>query len=242
MPQVTTGVVAVSTPTYRDTWDANWVMAGPDAGPEAVFTALERHFAGGWQVVHVDCLTAPAVEAALALAGFTAEGTLIEMRARAVIATRPPPAFDMRRVGAPEWERFAQLVGIDQREGRRTGEHDGAVGAGLLDGMRRRLDLCDFWLLTQNGMDLGYGMTAACPNGLGLIESLFTLPEHRGRGLMSGFIVHAAAALKAQGCDAAFLDAHAHDTPKRLYARLGFAPVALTRTWVRDSSPLQRKD
>jgi hypothetical protein len=30
-----------------------------------------------------------------------------------------------------------------------------------------------------------------------------------------------------------FLDAHAHDTPKRLYARLGFAPIAVTRTWVK---------
>jgi hypothetical protein len=50
---------------------------------------------------------------------------------------------------------------------------------------------------------------------------------------MSGFIADAARRLRAQGCDAVFLDAHAHDTPKHLYARLGFAPVALTRTWVR---------
>ena len=78
-------------------------------------------------------------------------------------------------------------------------------------------------------------MTAPCPNGLGLIENLFTKPAHRGRGLMSAFIIEAARRLRAAGCDAVFLDAHAHDTPKRLYRRLGFAPVALTRTWVRDS-------
>lgn len=76
-------------------------------------------------------------------------------------------------------------------------------------------------------------MTAICPDGLGLIENLFTLSDQRGRGLMSSFIVAAAARLRAAGCDAVFLDAHARDTPKRLYARLGFQPVAVTRTWAR---------
>ena len=154
--------------------------------------------------------------------------------AAAVVA--PPRALapvTLVPVGDPEWPRFVALVDADHREGKRTGEHRAAVAAGLTDSMQRRRGACDYWLLVEDGADAGYGMTAVCPNGLGLIENLFTVPERRGRGLMSAFIAAAAARLTASGCDALFLDAHVHDTPKRLYARLGFGAVALTRTWVR---------
>lgn len=227
------GVTAVATPAHRDTWDANWVQAGPDATPAAVFAALARHHPVGWQVVVVDALTPPAVEAALALADFRVEVTLIELATDQVARPAVPLWMTMEQVGTAQWDRLAALIRIDLTEGKRTGEHDEAVGAGLIDAMRRRLGPCDYWLLVEDGSDIGYGMTARCPNGLGLIESLFTLPDRRGRGLMSAFIAAASARLFADGCDAVFLDAHAHDTPKRLYARLGFAPVAVTRTWIR---------
>ncbi len=225
------GVTIVATPAHPNTWDANFVMAGPGVGAAAVLAALERF--DRWRVVQADALTEPGVEAALALAGFRAETLLIEMLAEQVAAPLPAPAIELERVGDAAWARLAALVEADHREGKRTGDYDAAVAAGLLAGMRRRLGPCDYWLLTEGGVDLGYGMTAVCPNGLGLIENLFTLPEHRGRGLMSAFIVEAARRLRVAGCDGVFLDAHADDTPKLLYARLGFRPVAVARTWVK---------
>lgn len=225
------GVTIVATPAHPAVWDANFVAAGPGVGAAAVVAALE-HFSG-WRVAQADALTEPEVEATLALAGFRAETVLIEMLAADVASPLPVPPVELSAVGEAEWPRLAALVEADHREGKRTGTHDAAVAAGLLDGMRRRLGPCDYWLLTEGGVDLGYGMTAVCPNGLGLIENLFTLPQHRGRGLMSSFIVAAARWLRAAGCDAVFLDAHAHDTPKLLYARLGFRPVAMARTWVK---------
>lgn len=226
------GVTVVATPAYPATWEANFVMPGPGVGGEAALAALEKHAPAGWQVVQVDCLTAPDVEAVLALEGFAVANSLIEMVAKAVAPVPPAPRVAVERVGAGAWDRFAALVEADHREGKRTGDYDPAVAAGLLAGMRGR-SACDHWLLVEDGVDLGYGMTALCPNGLGLIENLFTLPAHRGRGVMSRFIGAAAARLRAAGCDAVFLDAHADDTPKRLYAKLGFRAVAVTRTWVR---------
>jgi len=37
----------------------------------------------------------------------------------------------------------------------------------------------------------------------------------------------------AQGCETLFLGALADEQAKRLYARLGFRPVGLARTWVK---------
>lgn len=233
------GVTLIVTPAYPDTWDANWASAEPGASGEALIAALDRHMTHSrWRVAITDALTDPEAEAALALAGFRTESVLIEMTATAVTPTRPTQPVSLEPVTEANWATFAALVDADMREGKRTGEHDERVAAGLLDGMRRRLGACDYQLLVEGGDPVGYGMTAGCPNGLGLIENLFTLPQHRGRGLMSGFIADAADRLLAAGCDAVFLDAHAHDTPKRLYAALGFRPVALSRTWVSGPHPL----
>lgn len=231
------GVTIVQTPAHPQTWDMNFVEAGPNADPQAVLRALNETFdaASSW-VVHIDSLTDPGVEAALALAGFREETVLIEMLAVRPSTPRPSARVTLTPVGDANWSGFAALADADMREGKRTGEYDARVAAGLMEGMRRRLGACDYWVLEEDGTAIGYGMTAVCPNGLGLIENLFTLPEHRGRGVMSGFILEAAERLRAAGCDGVFLDAHAHDTPKHLYARLGFAPVALTRTWVKRSS------
>lgn len=232
-------VTVVDTPAFPDSWDANWAQPAPHVHAQAVSDALLRHRHPGsrWQVVATDCLCDPSVEAALALADFSEGASIIEMLAGGPLASpHPLPPIEVEAVGDADWRTFAALVEADHREGKRTGGHDPQVAAGLLDGMRRRLGPCAFWLIHHQGSVAGYGMTAVCPNGLGLIEHLFTLPARRGRGLMSAFIVAASERLREAGCDAIFLDAHAYDRPKHLYLQLGFMPVAVTRTWVRDLS------
>lgn len=227
------GIAVVATPEHPGTWDANFVTVAPGVVPAALFARLAADVATGWQVVHTDCLVDPSIEAALALAGFTTPMALIEMVSARVVAPLPAPLVTLVEVDAGTWPTFAALIEADQREGRRAGGYDPALAAGLIEARRRRIGPCRYWLLVEDEAAVGYGMTAVCPNGLGLIENLFTLPAHRGRGVMSGFIVEAARRLRAAGCDAIFLDAQAGDAPARLYARLGFRPVSLARTWVR---------
>jgi GNAT superfamily N-acetyltransferase len=230
------GGTLVITPEHPGTWDANFLLADEDAASSDVLATLDMHVPrGGQQVVQVDALTSGAVEAALALAGFQQQVHTIEMLSRGPIAVaRPLPAITLRAVTeADDWRIFEVLVRADHDEGGRTGSIDEAVGEGLLANMRGRSPPATYHLIGFEGAVTGYDLTVACPGGLGPIEELFTLPKWRGRGVMSAFIAAAAERLRAEGCDAIFLDAHAHDTPKHLYARLGFAPIALNRTWVR---------
>lgn len=230
------GATIVATPAYPDTWSANFALADSDADPATVLAALDRQFArGGWQTLIADALTAPGIEAALALADYACRVETIEMLARGPIAApQSLPAIATRAVrSGDDWASFDALVAVDHAEGRRTGAIDAPVAAGLLAAMHARPAPCDYRLILVDGAAVGYGLTVACPGGLGLIEELFTLPDHRGRGIMSAFIAAAVEWLREGGCDAVFLDAHSADTPKRLYHRLGFAPVALSRTWVR---------
>lgn len=66
-------------------------------------------------------------------------------------------------------------------------------------------------------------------DGVGQVEAVLTLPEHRGRGLASAVVLHAAAVSRRAGHMLTFLVAEENDWPKELYLKLGFE--AAGRIW-----------
>ena len=61
------------------------------------------------------------------------------------------------------------------------------------------------------------------------VEDVYTAPESRGRGFASALVSHAVTSAQEGGAEFTFIVADDDDWPKRLYARLGFAPVG--RKW-----------
>ena len=57
------------------------------------------------------------------------------------------------------------------------------------------------------------------------VESVMTLPQHRGKGLASAVVLRAAAAAREAGADLVFLVADRDDWPRQLYGRLGFDAI-----------------
>jgi predicted GNAT family acetyltransferase len=74
-----------------------------------------------------------------------------------------------------------------------------------------------------------------------MIDDLFTLPSERRRGVITGVIAAFVDELRAEGCHTIFLGALANDQPKLLYARLGFRPVSLARTWASKAARLNAR-
>ncbi|MBX9795451.1 GNAT family N-acetyltransferase [Sphingomonas sp.] len=221
-----------SDPGRPSVWDANLAFAKPGADPARFLAEVREQLAGADSLVVIaDALTDPAIEAALALAGFAVCQQLIEMVAERIDLPAPPPPVSLIPV-ADDASRatFAALIEADFAEGRRTGAMDAATADGLMAQMLGRAGY--YRIIMSGGVPQGYGMAMVCPGRLGLIENLFTLPAARGQGLMSAFIAAVTEDLRDAGCDAVFLDAHADQPPKQLYARLGFVPVAMARTWV----------
>ncbi|RIA37814.1 acetyltransferase (GNAT) family protein [Hephaestia caeni] len=235
-PTETQDALIVATPAFPDTWDANFALAKPRADPPRLIKALDAAMEHSkWRVVMSDVLTDPGVDAALAMTGFEQGSPTIEMLLTDDPARhRSLPAIETVPVESEaDWSRLEHLVRIDHDEGRRTGDTSAALSRGLIAAMRTAARPGDYEIIRMGGRDIGYGLALACPGGLGLIEHLFTAPEARGRGAMTAFIVHAVERLRRQGCSGTFLDAHAHDTPRFLYQRLGFVPIALNRCWAR---------
>lgn len=69
--------------------------------------------------------------------------------------------------------------------------------------------------------------------GGGEIHEAYCRPQFRGKGLGGGLVAAGAAELRARGAEDIYIVADDEDRPKRLYARIGFAPVRVLHELMR---------
>jgi predicted GNAT family acetyltransferase len=133
------------------------------------------------------------------------------------------------------------LVAQDHAEGQRTNYLNVTPDftSSVVAGYRSKSGHYHFNLVIQDDAPVAYGAFACAPNGVGMIEDLFTHKTARRRGVASAMIAAFSDHLRESGCRAIFLGALASEEPKHLYARLGFRPVGLARSWVMDTSRRQ---
>ena len=69
--------------------------------------------------------------------------------------------------------------------------------------------------------------------GVGQVEDLFVEDGWRHRGLATALLHHTVADARAAGAGPIAIIADATDTPKTMYAAMGFRPVATVRKYTR---------
>ena len=68
---------------------------------------------------------------------------------------------------------------------------------------------------------------------MGKVEDLFTAPAFRRRGIATALIAHAVPDARARGAGPVLIGADPTDTPKAMYAAMGFAPVCAIRSFTK---------
>ncbi len=228
----------VANPSLSQVWDANHadaVTARTDLEIASVFAAMDAHLSHTpWRVVHTDCFTPDAFLGRLALDGFREQPVTIQMVLQGELSDKGPIVEIRPVLDDSDWRVMHSLVALDHAEGRRTAGL--AVmpefTTSMVSAYRAKRPHYHFNLIIQDGAPVAYGAYAIAPNGVGMIEDLFTLPTARRRGIATAMIAAFSDRLRASGCRVIFLGALASEQPKHLYARLGFCPVGLARSWV----------
>jgi GNAT superfamily N-acetyltransferase len=226
-------------PAHPDVWDSNHadeVTAQTDAEIDAVFAAMDEHLGHtSWRVIHADAFTPDVFLARLALDDFEVRNVTIQMALRGMPKDRGARIELRPVVGHAEWSALSRLVLANHAEGRTTSGVDvpAEITAGLVSGYRAKSRAYHFHLVVEDGAPVAYGAYAAAPDKVGMIEDLFTLPSARQRGVATAMIAAFVDRLLWDGCQTVFIGALAAERPKHLYARLGFRPVGIARTWVK---------
>lgn len=235
------GACFVTSPDAPRIYDANHacrLRAGTPDAVEAVLAEAERRFAGlGYRRFHTDPLTPAAFEARLALEGFESESELELLLQGALRATAP--AVRIRRAESDtDWEAIYRLNRLDHTEEeaadeRLRGVYPEEVTRQIVGRRRAKGPALSTWLVEEDGVDCAFLSSWPGANGVGKVEDLFTHPDFRRRGIATALLVHGVADCRRRGALEVLIGARPQDTPKALYAALGFRPFCLVRGWLK---------
>ncbi len=219
--------------------DANHVTAVTASTPQEVDRLLaraEREFAGfPHRRFDVDPGTPPAFQARLALEGYGRDEALVM-----VLEGEPrgePQPCEIRPVeDEAGWAAHDQLHRLDWSEytarlGRAGDDPD--VADEMMRNTRGMSPPVRFWLACVDGQPRAYLSSWEGIDGVGQVESLFTHPDFRHRGLATALIHHGVADCRARlgPTGPVVIVADPSDTPKQMYAAMGFRPVAIKRNY-----------
>ena len=217
--------------------DANYVSDVTVATADAVEHLLARVDREFPHTRHrqflLDVSTPAAVEAALLLRGYEHSATLVlllegALQGRALV-------HDVRPVASEEeWAAYGRLKQRDWDErAARLGIRDAAdVGADMFRDHRAKTPPVQYWLAWLDGAPRGFLASWPGTEGVGQVEDLYVEPEVRHRGLATALLHRGVADCRTRGAAPVAIVADATDTPKRMYAAMGFRPVAVVHKYL----------
>jgi len=239
------GATFVRNRAYPLIYDANHVAAISASTPEEIDRLLARVEREYDHTAHrefgIDFRTPPAFVARLLLEGFERRDSLVmvlngELRAR-------PPDIEIRRVQTEDdWRDYAALRELDWREHKRRIKKapEPAVGESLYSVARLKQPPVQYWFACLKGRPLAYFNSWAGIDGVGQVEDLFTHPKFRHRGLATALIHHCVRECRHNGAGPVVIVADPTDTPKQMYAAMGFRPIAVYSHYLKRLPKTQR--
>lgn len=230
------GAVFVRSPETPVVWNANYISHATASTPDEIERLLvqaEREYPSTDRIsFETDYRTPPELEARLSLEGYEEEETLVMLLEGELRGGEK--AVEIRQIESEEqWEQYAALQRLDWKETREKAalEADEGVALQLMEARRKKSPAARFWMAYVDGEPSAYLYSWEGIDGVGQVEELFTHPDFRHQGLATALINHCVADVRERGAGPVVIAADPTDTPKVMYAAMGFRPVALKRTW-----------
>jgi GNAT superfamily N-acetyltransferase len=218
-------------------YDANYVSHVRVAEPDAVERLLARVDREFPHTQHrqflLDASTPPAVEAALLLRGYEHSAALVLLLEGALEGGAR--VHDVRPIASEAgWAAYGRLKQRDWDErAARLGVRDASgVGADMFREHRAKVPPAQYWLAWLDGAARGFLASWPGNEGVGQVEDLYVEPEVRHRGLATALLHRGVADCRSRGADPVAIVADATDTPKHMYAAMGFRPAAVVHKYL----------
>jgi GNAT superfamily N-acetyltransferase len=212
-------------------YDANHVThitTATEVEIERLLARADAEYASiGHRRFDVDFRTPPAFVARLVLSGYERTDDLLLVLEGDVVGNAI--AHDIRPVETEaDWAEYAELHAIDWSEHmeRQKRSEDDSVPRDMLAAHKAKQPPVQYWLACVDGRPRAYFNSWGGIGGVGQVEDLFTHPEFRHRGLATALIHHCVTDARHKGAGPVVIVADPTDTPKSMYAQMGFRPIA----------------
>ncbi len=199
---------------------------------------MEHAYEGfGHRMVTTDALTPRAFETRLAMEdGYRVEQFMVHVLEGELRAS-PRPVEIREVLSEGDWEAYRAL---DELWWRESGESEALFGPydrDLHDEMTvsKRLKHPEVrsWFAVADGAPRAFFSSWPGENGVGMVEDLFCHPDYRHHGLGTALIAHCVADAREGGAGPVLITSNIGDTPKHMYAAMGFRPLYVARTWTK---------
>ncbi|MDO8615450.1 MAG: GNAT family N-acetyltransferase [Dehalococcoidia bacterium] len=233
----------VRNPSHPIIYDANHVRDVTASTPEQIerlLVRVEREYAHAHhRRFDVDFRTPPEFSARLALEGYERNDELVMLLDGAPAGS--PGDCDIRPVETQQdWAVYEYLRGRDWQDyaSRHNRPPEPQVAASLFALARFRQPPVRHWIAYLEGEPAAYLSSWEGAGGVGQVEDLFALPQFRHRGLATALIHHCVADCRRHGAGPVAIVADAADTPKQMYAAIGFRPLTVVSHWLKRLPPV----
>ena len=220
-------------PESRNANHVTQVIASTSEEIDRLLVRVEQEFEDiPHRSFELDFTVASSVEARLVLDGYRwSEGLLLLVEGDLIGNPKP---CDVRPVDDNAgWDAVHRMWDADRREEETRGR-----GAYSKEGARARMGVkraksppVRCWLACVDGDPVAYCSSWSGVGGIGLVEDLLTHPDFRHQGLATALVHHCVGDCREQGAGPVLICAGANETPKQMYAAMGFKPVAVSREY-----------
>jgi GNAT superfamily N-acetyltransferase len=224
----------------RDTprrYDANTLALIRDAEDiEALLRCVEVEYAGfAHRRFEIDPLTPEPFVARLAFEGGYSGTELLTLVLVGELHAKPPDVDIHQVVTEEDWAQYRRLDELWWRESSEAyfGPYDPALHDELQRSWRAKSPQARSWMAWTDGQARAFLTDWPGDNSVGIVEDLYTEPAYRRRGLATALMARAVADAREQGAGPVIITADPNDTPRQLYASLGFQPLLLHREYLK---------
>jgi GNAT superfamily N-acetyltransferase len=227
-------------------YDANFaalVRAESERDIDALLAQLDEVFAqSAHRYVFCDVDTPQPFEARLVLDGWQRHNALLTL---VLVGEQPMRSANVELRPATsdaDWNVLEDLHWLDHQEEFRLGFHkvtwDRSFTANMVRAKRCKAPAVQYFIARVDDVDCGFMSGWPGTNGVGQIEDLFTRSDFRGRRIGSALIAACIDDARARGAGPVIVCARAEDTPKKMYAALGFRPLCVQHGYLKHGRAL----
>lgn len=231
---VAAGAKFVRNANTPNIYDANHVTAVRARTPrkiDALLAAIDREFPlSNHRRFDIDYRTPPEFVARLLLEpGYSREDGLL-MLLEGELQGPPPRACDIRPVRTKaDWDAFWELMLMDwtehhERQHRVVKEE---IAREMWRSKQYKQPPVQYWMAYAGERPVAYFNSWEGVDGVGQVEDLFTHREHRKQGYARALLHHCVAEARKKGAGPIVIASDPADTPKNIYAGMGWRPVAI---------------
>ena len=234
------GATFVRNPEFPRIHDANFlydVTATTDEEIDRLLARALREYAhAALLTVRVDPWAPPSFEARLSLIAVERERTVLmllegDLRGKA-------PACDLRPVEDDAgWRAVRDLKRREWREHVPPSDDDPDpwdIPDGLADVAQLKSPPVRYHLAFLKNEPAGFLSSWPGVDGMGQVEDLFVRPEHRHHGIGTALLHRGVADARERGAGPVVICTDMAETPKLMYAALGWKPIAVCRQYAMD--------